>query len=101
MLSVLGIMIPFGALIPWLLNNGLDLVALFNAAIANPISIVAWLDVLVAALVLLTFIVADSKRHKVKYHWLAIIGTLVVGVSFGFPLYLYLKEKQSLNLKSA
>ena len=96
-LTVLGIAIPFGAFIPWLANNGLDFIALFNAAIMNPISIFAWLDVLVSALVLLTFIVVDGKRNKVKYHWLAVLGTLSVGVSFGFPLYLYLKEKQYSN----
>lgn len=97
LLTILGIVIPFGAFIPWLVNNGLDFSALFNAAIVNPISIFAWLDVLVAALVLLTFIVVDGKRNKVKYQWLAVLGTLTVGLSFGFPLYLYLKEKQSLN----
>lgn len=97
LLTVLGIAIPFGAFIPWLVTNGLDFIALFNAAIANPISIFAWLDVLVSVLVLLTFIVVDGKRSKVKYRWLAVLGTLSVGVSFGFPLYLYLKEKQHLN----
>lgn len=97
LLTVLGIVIPFGAFIPWVINNGLDFIALFNAAIVNPISIFSWLDVLVAALVLLIFIVVDGKRNKVKYHWLAVLGTLSVGVSFGLPLYLYLKEKQYSN----
>jgi len=100
-LTVLGIAIPFGAFIPWLVNNGLDFTALFYAAVINPISIFAWLDVLVAALVLLIFIAVDGKRNKVKYRWLAILGTLSIGVSFGFPLYLYLKEKQYLDLKKA
>lgn len=98
-LTVLGIAIPFGAFIPWLVNNGLDFIALFNAAIVNPISIFAWLDVIVAALVLLIFIIVDGKQHKVKNFWFAIVGTLSVGVSFGLPLYLYLKEKQRISLK--
>jgi uncharacterized membrane protein len=93
-LTVLGIVIPFGAFIPWLLNNGLDFIALFNAAVVNPISIFAWLDVLIAALVLLIFIVVDGKKNNVTFYWLAVIGTLSVGVSFGFPLYLFLKERE-------
>ncbi|MDB2356484.1 DUF2834 domain-containing protein [Pseudoalteromonas sp.] len=52
-------------------------------------------------MVLLIFIAVDGKRNKVKYRWLAILGTLSIGVSFGFPLYLYLKEKQYLDLKKA
>jgi uncharacterized membrane protein len=99
LLTVLGIAIPFGAFIPWLATNGLDVIALFNAAIVNPISIFAWLDVIVAALVLLIFIIVDGKQNKVKNYWFAIVGTLSVGVSFGLPLYLYLKEKQRILLK--
>ena len=97
LLTVLGIVIPFGAFVPWLLNNGIDFTALYQAAMVNPISIFAWLDVLVAALVLLTFIIVDGKRNNVRYAWLAVIGTISVGVSCGLPLYLYLKERQRMN----
>lgn len=96
-LTVIGAAVPFGSLIPWFINNGLDLVAFFNAAIENPISIFAWLDVLVTAAVLLTFIVVDGNKNKIEFRWLAIVGTLAIGVSCGFPLYLYLKEKQRAN----
>ncbi|HCE3705901.1 TPA: DUF2834 domain-containing protein [Vibrio parahaemolyticus] len=94
-LSVLGVLLPYGAFIPWIATNGLDIGLLFSEAVANPISIFAWLDVLVAAIVLLGFIVVDGQRHKVKYRYFAVFGTLSVGVSFGLPLYLYFKEKQS------
>lgn len=94
-LTILGIFLPYGALVPWLVTHGLDIGQLFDEATANPISIFAWLDVLVSAVVLLGFIVVDGHRHKVKYRYYAVVGTLTVGVSFGLPLYLYLKEKQS------
>lgn len=96
-LTVLGTLLPYGALIPWLVTNGLDFGLLFSNAVANPISIMAWLDVLVAAMALLGFIVVDGQRHNVKYRYFAVLGTLFVGVSFGLPLYLYFKEKQSLQ----
>lgn len=96
-LTLLGILLPYGAFVPWLVSNGLDIGLLFSEAVATPISIFAWLDVLVAAIALLGFIVVDGKRHKVKYRYFAVLGTLSVGVSFGLPLYLYLKEKQSLQ----
>ncbi|WP_172564178.1 DUF2834 domain-containing protein [Vibrio navarrensis] len=93
-LTLLGILLPYGAFVPWLVSNGLDIGLLFREAVAGPISIFAWLDVLVAAIALLGFIVVDGQRHKVKYRYFAV---LAVGVSFGLPLYLYLKEKQSLQ----
>ncbi|WP_028021711.1 DUF2834 domain-containing protein [Enterovibrio calviensis] len=96
-LTLLGILLPYGAFVPWLVANGLDLGLLFNDAVANPISIFAWLDVLVSAVVLIGFIVVDGKINQVNYRYFAVLGTLSVGVSFGLPLYLYLKEKQSLK----
>ncbi|MBW3698242.1 DUF2834 domain-containing protein [Vibrio sp. T187] len=90
-LTLLGIFIPYGALLPWLFENGFDIPALLKAAMANPISIFAWLDVVVAAIALVGFIVADAKENSVPHWWLAIVGTFSVGVSCGLPLYLYLK----------
>ncbi|ALG52023.1 MULTISPECIES: DUF2834 domain-containing protein [Vibrio harveyi group] len=96
-LTLLGVLLPYGAFIPWFLNNGLDIFQLYRDAVANPISIFAWLDVLVSAIVLLVFIVVDGNRNKVKYWYLAVLGTVFVGVSCGLPMYLYFKEKQSLK----
>lgn len=94
MFSVLGIAIPYGALLPWLLENGLNIGFLLEQAAVNPISIFAWLDVVVAALCLLTFIATDSKTNQVKGVIYPILGTLAVGVSLGLPLYLYIRERQ-------
>ncbi|WP_295891775.1 DUF2834 domain-containing protein [uncultured Vibrio sp.] len=93
-LTLLGLLLPYGAFVPWLVANGLDIGLLISEAVVNPISQFAWLDVLVAAIALLGFIVVDGRKHQIKYRYFAILGTLSVGVSFGLPLYLYLKEKQ-------
>lgn len=93
-LTLLGTLLPYGALVPWVIANGLDLPLLLSEATANPISTVAWLDVVVAAVALIGFILIDGHRQQIKFRTLAVIGTLTVGVSCGLPLYLYLKEKQ-------
>ncbi|MCB1757528.1 MAG: DUF2834 domain-containing protein [Gammaproteobacteria bacterium] len=93
-LTLLGIALPYAAFLPWLLDNGPDLPALLNAVTANPISIFAWLDVLVSAIALIGFILVDGQRNQVANRIWAIVGTLTVGVSCGLPLYLYLREKQ-------
>ncbi|WP_440055997.1 DUF2834 domain-containing protein [Pseudoalteromonas sp. T1lg65] len=93
-LTLFGILLPYGAFIPWLIAHGFAVDLLVHEAMINPISIFAWLDVLVSAITLLGFITVDGYRHQVKYRYFALLGTLFVGVSFGLPLYLYLKEKQ-------
>jgi len=55
---------------------------------------------LVAGIALLGFILVDGQRNQVKYRFFAVVGTLLVGVSFGLPLYLYFKEKQSSHSRS-
>lgn len=96
-LTFLGILLPYGALVPWLITNGLDISLLFREAVANPISVMAWLDVLVGAIALIGFILVDGHKHKVKFRYFTVLATLTVGVSFGLPMYLYFKEKQALH----
>ena len=93
LLAILGSVLPYGALLPWLFDNGLNLKLLWQAITANNISVLAWLDVVIAAVALICFIVTDSKKHQVRGAAFAIIATLTVGVACGLPLYLYLKEK--------
>ena len=93
LLAILGAVLPYGALLPWLFENGLNLQLLWQAITANNISVLAWLDVVIAAVALICFIVTDSNKHQVRDAAFAIIATLTVGVACGLPLYLYLKEK--------
>lgn len=89
---VLGIILPYWQFIPWLLENKLNLVVLLNEAVQTRISAFAWLDVIVSAIVLLGFIWIEGNRLKLAKLWLPILGTLSVGVSFGLPLFLLLRE---------
>ncbi|PZT53280.1 DUF2834 domain-containing protein [Paenibacillus silvae] len=91
-LSILGVALPYMEFIPWIGENGFNLTLLWNEASQNRISAFAWLDVLVSAVVLIGFIVYEGKRVGIKYKWIAILGTLTVGVSLGLPLFLLLRE---------
>jgi len=44
-------------------------------------------------MVLFVFIYAERKTVALRHRWFPLVGTLVVGVSFGFPLYLYLRQR--------
>ena len=61
---------------------------------ATRISTFFALDVIVSAVVVLRFIRAESRRLRINNAWLAIPATLLVGVSLGLPLFLYLRELQ-------
>lgn len=46
----------------------------------------------VSAVVLFVFVFTDGVEKRVAKLWLPVAGTLVVGVSLGLPLFLYLVE---------
>jgi hypothetical protein len=92
-LCILGAVLPYSQFIPWLLENGLNAPLFVHQLFANRISaFFAW-DVLISALVVVGFVRGEGKRLGVPLVWLPILGVLAVGVSFGLPLFLYLRER--------
>jgi len=84
--------LPYSQFVPWLLEHGLNVTLFFHELFANRISTFFVLDVIVSAIVLIWFIQSEGKRLRVRLLWLPTIGTLIVGVSFGFPLFLFLRQ---------
>lgn len=50
------------------------------------------LDVIVSALVVALFVIVEGRHLKIRLWWLAIVSTFLVGVSFGLPFFLYLRQ---------
>ena len=89
---MLGLLLPYSQLVPWLLEHGLNVTVFCRELFANRISSFFAIDVIVSAIVLLWFIQNEGRRLRVGLLWLPTVGTLVVGVSFGLPLFLFLRE---------
>jgi Terpene cyclase DEP1 len=90
--SVLGLLLPYSQFVLWLLEHGLNVTLFFRELFANRISTFFAMDVIISAIVLIWFIQSEGKRLRVPLLWLPTIGTLIVGVSFGFPLFLFLRQ---------
>jgi len=91
LLCLAGAVLPYWQFVPWLLEHGLNLRLLLEQLFANRISAFFGLDVLVSALAVLAFALLERARLGPAW-WLPVLGTLTVGVSFGLPLLLYLRE---------
>jgi Protein of unknown function DUF2834 len=89
---VLGLILPYSQFVPWIFEHGLNLTLFFRELFANRISAFFVMDVILSAIVLILFIQTEGKRLQVRRLWLPTLGTLVVGVSFGFPLFLFLRQ---------
>ena len=56
-------------------------------------ALVTWVDVVITAIVLIAFIRVEGRRMNVPNLLAPILGTYLVGPSFGLPLFLYFREK--------
>ena len=93
-LCLAGIVLPYWALLPWFMEHGLDLPLFCRELFATRIGAFFGLDVFVSAIVLFLFIFAEGRRAAIPKLWLPVLATLLVGVSLGFPLFLYLRQSK-------
>ncbi|MEY2572666.1 MAG: hypothetical protein QOJ87_879 [Verrucomicrobiota bacterium] len=93
-LCVLGTVLPYWKLLPWVIDHGLNLSLLFQELFATRIGAFFGLDVVVSAVVLFVFIAVEGRLIALSLLWLPVIATCLVGVSLGLPLFLYLRQRK-------
>lgn len=89
---ILGFALPYSQFVPWVLENGLHLKFFVQQIFANRVGGFFGLDALVSAIVLFRFVRQEGQRLGMCRLWAPVVATLLVGVSLGFPLFLYLRE---------
>jgi Protein of unknown function DUF2834 len=92
-LCVLGVALPYSQFIPLVLQNGLHIKYFVEQLFSNRVGAFFGLDVLISTIVLFRFIGYEGRRLHIRAPWAPILSTLLVGVSLGFPLFLYLRER--------
>lgn len=93
-LCVLGAVLPYSQLIPWIAIHGLDITLVFRELFSTSIGGFFGVDVMVSAVVLFIFIGSEGRRLAIQHLWLPALGTLLVGVSVGLPLFLYMRQRR-------
>jgi hypothetical protein len=91
-LCVAGTALPCWQLLPFLRDHGLNLTLFFQQLFANPVSGFFGMDVIVSSVVLWVLVYVEGRRAQLKHLWAPVAANLVVGVSLGLPLFLYLRE---------
>ena len=93
--AALGLLLPYSQFVPWIMeHHALNMPLFIRDLFANRISAFFAMDVIVSAVVLISFIQTEGKRLRLRLLWLPIISVFLVGVSLGLPLFLYLRQLQ-------
>jgi Terpene cyclase DEP1 len=91
--ALIGLILPYSQFLPWIVEHqALNITLFIRDLFANRISAFFAMDVIVSAIVLISFIQSKGKRLRMRLLWLPTIGTLIAGVSFGLPFFLYLRQ---------
>ena len=97
-LCAIGLIFPYSQFVPFLWDNGLDIPLFFEELFANRISAFFGWDVIVSSLVFFAFVFWEGSRLQMKNLWVYIAGNLLVGVSFGLPLFLLIRQQHLMEI---
>jgi len=92
-LAVIGAVWPMSYFLAYLTSEGGSLPGMFALWTANNAVTGMSLDLMIAAVTLIIWATAETLVRK---NWIALVAvpaTLFVGVSFGLPLYLFLRTR--------
>ncbi|HZQ91638.1 MAG TPA: DUF2834 domain-containing protein [Terriglobales bacterium] len=101
LLCLLGAALPLWQFLPFVREHGLDMRIFVQQLFATPVSGFFGMDVIVSSLVLWVLVAIEGKRAGVRHRWAPIVANLLVGVSLGLPLFLYLRQQAAEATRTA
>ena len=94
LLAIAGFALPYYFFVSFPVTNGFDFQLLLGQLSANDISTFFAVDLIIAAIVLVVFVYRESLRLQIRNWWLYVVATLLIGPSFAFPLFLFVRLGQ-------
>lgn len=93
-LAILGLILPYWFFFKFLNANGLNISLLIQQLFANDISTFFAIDLILSTVVFWIFMASEAAKLQMNNSWLYILASLVVGLSFALPLFLYFRERK-------
>ena len=93
-LAILGFLAPYYFFVQVPPEDLLNLPALIQPLFANDFMRGIGMDLTVAVITFWTYVFVEARRLQMKNFWLYLLATLLVGLSFALPLFLYFRERQ-------
>jgi len=93
-LAILGFVAPYYFFLQLPGENGFDLAQLIQPMFANNLLSGVAMDLMVSVIAFWVYLFAEANKLKMKNPWLYLLATLLVGLSFALPLFLYFRERQ-------
>lgn len=92
LLSILGFVVPYSQVVPWVGDHGVDVPRFFTEAMVNRPAATHVVDLFLSAAIFFVFAFRDPRRPRAGVMAALLAGTLAVGLCFGMPLYFYFRR---------
>ena len=93
-LAIIGFIVPYYFFLQLPGENGFDLPLLIQPMFANNLLRGVAMDLMISVIVFWVFMFSEANRLQMENSWLYLLATLLVGLSFALPLFLYFRERQ-------
>jgi hypothetical protein len=93
-LCVVGAIVPYAVFLPWVAEHGPPLGLLIREIFANRAAGSFAADVILSSVAFWAFVAIEGKRAGVPRLWLPVAANILVGLSLGLPLFLYMRERR-------
>jgi hypothetical protein len=90
--AIIGLIIPYYFFISFLFAHSFDARAFLQQLFANNISTFFAVDLIISSVVFLLFIRHEGSQRGMAHLWVYVLALLTAGLSFAFPLFLYVRE---------
>lgn len=97
---VFGLALPYSQLIPFAIDHGFDLNLFLEQLFINRIASCFALDVIISSFVFWIFVFLEGSRLEIKNLWVYLFANLTVGLSFGLPLFLLMRQRRLMEVSS-
>jgi uncharacterized protein DUF2834 len=92
-LTIVGFVVPNAFVVASFAGEGLGVGEYFSLWTASTPSTQLLLDLIIASLALFVWASMEGPRAGIRRWWLCIPATLLVGLCFGLPLFLWMRER--------
>jgi hypothetical protein len=92
-LTVVGFVVPNVCLVIFFTEDGSSIGQYFSLWTASTPSTQLLLDLTIAAFAFFVWAAVEGPRAKIKRWWICIPATFLVGLCFGLPLFLWMRER--------
>ena len=93
-LAIIGFIAPYYFFLQLPLGNGFDIPTLMQPLFTNNFMKGVAMDLTVSVIVFWFFVFMEANKLQMKNPWLYLLATLLVGLSFALPLFLYFRERK-------